>query len=264
MSNKHADNNDKQTQTSAMQQQSDEAFINELYNEVSEENQSQPSELLDQRIINAAHKATQKTKKTKIKSTTTWYSAIATAASLTLVVSLVVMQKSNVPPNEQAEMRFMKEPSFQKSVASSDKNDSLADTEVMNEQSFVRAMHYKEKTQLAKQKSVERMMVSPPANSPLLAKLAQTPEGQKKHKIIFLSIKQYHQYILSNKDLAMKNKWLWSLDSESDTEYTIDIFQNDQQPLQYRLDKSIFEIKGLAKHNSKQALSKISILNSIN
>ena len=57
MSNKYTDNNDKQTHNAILQQQNDEAFINELYNEVSEEDQSQPSELLDQRIINAAHKA---------------------------------------------------------------------------------------------------------------------------------------------------------------------------------------------------------------
>jgi hypothetical protein len=285
MSNKHADNNDKQTQTSALQQQSDETFINELYNEVSEENQSQPSELLDQRIINAAHKAVNTPNKPKSNRNFKWYSSLATAASLTLVISLVVLQKGNILPNEQAGTPIEKGITLQKSIKPANDNEYFADQEIETEkinfqqstnysavsskmanpitnnikassqEKIVRAIESKKQAQLGKQKSAERMMPSPSVSRVLLAELARTPEVHEEHKVISLSIKQFQQYILSNNDLSAERQWLWALKSENDMAYMISIYQNKLQPLQYRLDKSTYKIIAISnKHNKEPSL----------
>jgi hypothetical protein len=257
MSNKYTDNNDKQIQASAMQQQSDEAFINELYNEVSEEEQSQPSELLDQRIINAAHKAVEKPKNSR--SNLKWYSSLATAASLTLVISLVVLQQSNIVPNEQANNMLKQGITLQKPMISSKDNESLADQEVVAEQMeyqaresystkmatkerMVRTTQYEKKAKLSKQKSFERMIAASPVFMAHSNQREESKTKEDKTEIIDLSIKQFHQYILLNDNLNNEDQWVWSLESENNMAYMISIYQNKLQPLQYSLDKSTYKI----------------------
>lgn len=270
MSNNHTDNNDKQTKKSILQQQSDEAFINDLYEEVSQEPQSQPSELLDQRILSAAHKAINKSDKSKRHNHITWYSTLATAASITLVVSLVALQQGNILPNEQAGPILKKDLILKKPINSAYDFESLAAEEVMAEQiesqkqpsysaisgqvassgakntkvavneRTLRAMQYKKHSQLAKQKTVTQMMTLSPVTVSSLAEIDQAQE--EKHTIMPLTIKQFQQYTLLNKTLHTKNQWLWSLKSESDMEYIINIFQDKQQSLPYRLDKNTFKI----------------------
>jgi len=81
------------------QLQEDEAFIDALYQQLPAEDEQQPSEFLDKRIITAAYQAVA-TKPTKInKRKITWFHSLATAASLTLVVSLVVQQQSHILPS---------------------------------------------------------------------------------------------------------------------------------------------------------------------
>jgi len=300
MSNKHADNNGKQTQISALQQQSDEDFINELYNEMSEENQSQPSVILDQRIISAAHKAVDKTNKSKDNSNLKWYSSLATAASLTLVISLVVLQQSNILPNKQANERLKQGIVLQKTMTPISNNDSFVDQEVVAEQIdyqapasysaiqsqmansiankskvatkevIVHAMQYEQKTQLTEQKSAKRMIASPPVIMQNFKRTEQANTQEDKVEIMNLSIKQFEQYQRSNKNSDSRSQWLWSFSSENDIEYIIDIFQNDQQPLQYRLDRAMFkiiEIPNQALTNlplNNRALSRITIIKTNN
>jgi len=300
MSNKHADYNGKQTQISALQQQSDEDFINELYNEMSEENQSQPSVILDQRIISAAHKAVDKTNKSKDNSNLKWYSSLATAASLTLVISLVVLQQSNILPNKQANERLKQGIVLQKTMTPISNNDSFVDQEVVAEQIdyqapasysaiqsqmansiaykskvatkevIVHAMQYEQKTQLTEQKSAKRMIASPPVIMQNFKRTEQANTQEDKVEIMNLSIKQFEQYQRSNKNSDSRSQWLWSFSSENDIEYIIDIFQNDQQPLQYRLDRAMFkiiEIPNQALTNlplNNRALSRITIIKTNN
>ncbi len=300
MSNKHADNNGKQTQTSALQQQSDEDFINELYNEVSEENKSQPSDILDQRIISAAHNAVNKTNKSKDNSNLKWYSSLATAASLTLVISLVVLQQSNILPNEQANERLKQGIVLQKNMTPISNNDAVFVQEVVAEQidyqapasdstiprqmansianktkvatkeTMVRAMQYGQKTQLTEQITAKRMIASPPVIMQNFKRTEQANTQEDKVEIMNLSIKQFEQYQRSNKNSDSKSQWLWSFLSENDIEYIIDIYQNDQQPLQYRLDRAIFkiiEIPNQALTNlplNNRALSRIMIIKTNN
>jgi hypothetical protein len=305
MSNKHTDNNDKHTEQLALQQQSDEAFMNELYNEVALEDHSHPSELLDQRIISAAHKATQQTKTKKEKSKITWYSSLATAASLTLVISLVVLQQSNILPNEQANIMLKKGIILQKDIPSANDNDSFADREVVAEQidfkdkasysaisselnspvvsptartvtnitkvasaeKVVRAAQYKKQTVLAKQKAAERVIHLPPASMQFIEKIELNNSIKDERPITKLSIKQFQQYIFSNKTLGSKYQWLWSLHSENDMVLIIDIFQNNQQPLRYRLTKDTYQIIDVPTDNLKKLpfknreLSEVIILN---
>ncbi len=307
MSTNHTDNNDKEAQESRFQQQSDEVLINQLYDEVSQEPQSQPSELLDKRILSAAHKAINKSNKPARKSHVTWYTSLATAASLTLVVSLVVHQQSNILPNEQADSIQTTDVTFKKSinaVSAKESNnptsvkESFADQEVMAEQidykaepsysalsgqnassvardrkvavseRTLRAMQYKKQSKSAKQKNVAQMMAMPPVLNKPIAEIAQAQE--KDLTIRYLSIKQFQQYILSNKTLDVKNQWLWSLHSESDMEYIINVFQDNQQSLAFRLDKDNFKVIGIHQDTSKELslknklLSKAIILNTNN
>jgi len=298
MSTNHTDNNDKETQESRFQQQSDEAFINRLYDEVSQEAQSQPSELLDKRILSAAHKAINKSKKTNKKSHVSWYSTLATAASITLVVSLVVIQQANILPSEQVDSTQVKGVAFKKSINAGSAKESFADQEVMAEQidykaepsysalsgqmassvardrkvavneRTLRAMQYKKQAQLSKQLAVAPMMALPPVIDKPRAEIAKAQE--KNLTIKYLSIKQFQQYILSNKTLDVKNQWLWSLHSESDMEYIINLFQGNQQSLAFRLGKDKFKVIGTDQDISKKLslknkpLSKAIILNTNN
>jgi len=307
MSTNHTDNNDKETQESRFQQQSDEAFINRLYDEVSQEAQSQPSELLDKRILSAAHKAINKSKKTNKKSHVSWYSTLATAASITLVVSLVVIQQANILPSEQVGSTQVKGVAFNKSINAGSAKESInptsvkesfADQEVMAEQidykaepsysalsgqmassvtrdrkvavneRTLRAMQYKKQAQLSKQLAVAPMMALPPVIDKPRAEIAKAQE--KDLTIKYLSIKQFQQYTLSNKTLDVKNQWLWSLHSESDMEYIINLFQGNQQSLAFRLGKDKFKVIGTDQDISKKLslknkpLSKAIILNTNN
>ncbi|NQZ22134.1 MAG: hypothetical protein HRT53_08770 [Colwellia sp.] len=298
MSTNHTGNNDKQTQKSTLQQQSNEAFIDELYDEVSQEQQSQPSELLDQRILSAAHKAINKSDKSKRNNHITWYSMLATAASITLVVSLVVLQQANILPNEQADIilkkdLILKNPinavsdiesfsvqeviaeqiDYQEEASYSARSGQMANsvannTKVAVNERTLRAMQYKQHSQLAKQKPVAQMVTLAPVAGKFFAKIG--PALEKKQTIMSLSIKQFQQYTLSNKTLDAKNQWLWSLHSENDMAYIINIYQDKQQSLPYRLDKNSFKIIAIHQNDSNElllknkALSMVIILNTNN
>jgi len=300
MSNKHFDNKDKQTQALTLQQQSDEAFINELYDEVSQEDQSQPSELLDKRIISAAHKAINTSNKPIGKNNFIWYSKLATAASLTLVISLVALQQDNIFPNERAEIMLEKEVTIQESIKTAPEQASFSDKEIKaakinfqdqtsdpqistqmaspigentklaTNESIARTMQYEKQTQLLRQKSAKRMVASSPINMALTGKVKQEEISEKSHKIIVLSIKQFQQYTLSNKPLGNENQWFWSLSSESNIEYIIDVFQNNQRAFRYRLDKTKFKISDASEQKEtnfslkNKALSRVVILNTNN
>jgi len=288
MSNNYNDNNGKQTQKSTTEQQSDEAFINQLYDEVSQGQQNQPSELLDQRILSAAHKAINKSNTPGKKSHVTWYSSLATAASLTLVVSLVVLQQANILPNEQAESTQVKDVEIQKAINLVNNTESFAEQEIVPEimhfqerasfssvtnsiadktketpnKGVMRTMQYEKQNQLATKTLAKPIM----ASSPKTIQLLEKSEQRVKTEIMALSTEQLQQYLQSNKALKTQNQWRWSLHSENDVEYIIDIFNKDQQPLQYRLDKRIFKILDIPEQNltkrplNSRPLSNITIL----
>jgi len=307
MSTNHTDDNDKETQKLTLQQQSDEAFINQLYDDVSQEHQSQPSELLDKRILSAAHKAINKSNNPDKKSHVTWYSTLATAASLTLVVSLVVLQQDNILPNEQADRIQVTDVTFKKSINAVSAKESInptsvkesfADQEVMAEQidykaepsysalsgqmessvatdrklpvseRTLRAKQYKKQSKLVKQKNVAQMMALPPVINKPIEEIGKAQE--KDLTIKYLSIKQFQQYTLSNKTLHANNQWLWSLKSESDMEYVVNVFQDNQQSLPFRLVKDNFKIIGIHQDTPRilslknKPLSKVIILNTNN
>ncbi|MFB0979369.1 MAG: hypothetical protein QMC62_00455 [Alteromonadaceae bacterium] len=289
MPNKRTDNNDRQTHNATLQQQNDEAFINELYDAVSQESQSQPSELLDQRIINAAHKAVNTSNKPKGNNKFKWYSSLATAASLTLVISLVVLQQSNILPNEQANNMLKQGVVLQKPMASTSDNESIADQEVVVEQidyqaqvgysampsqvenasatttkmsntikiaaeeKMVRATQYEKKAQLIKPQTAERMMAASPMIMTRFNKIEQGKAQEDRAEIIDLSIEQLKQYKRSNKALDTQNKWLWSFSSENHIEYIIHIFNDNHAPLEYRLDKNTFKVMGLSKRDLEKS-----------
>ena len=104
VSDKDMTNSDISQNTAPINEQQlhdDEAFIDSLYEEVGSGklNQAEPSEILDKRIINAAQQAISPQSKVKKKPVRlTWFSGLATAASLTLVVSLVVQQQGQILP----------------------------------------------------------------------------------------------------------------------------------------------------------------------
>jgi len=298
MSTNHIENNGTETEKLTPQQQNDEAFINQLYDQVSQEQQIQPSELLDKRILNAAHKAINNSNKPNKKSHIAWYSTLATAASLTLVVSLVVLQQGNILPNEQTDTLQKTDIVLEEGINATSDLESTSPQDVMTEhfdyqkkpgysaiseqvasstikkkqratnERTLSAMQYKKQSKLVKQKNVAQMMALPPAANNLSAEIGITQE--KELSIRLLSIKQFQQYASSNKTLNFQNQWFWSLLSENDMEYIINIYQNKQPPIQYRLDKLSFKIIGIQPSDSEKlllknkALSKILILNTKN
>jgi len=298
MSTNHIENNGTETEKLTPQQQNDEAFINQLYDQVSQEQQIQPSELLDKRIINAAHKAINNSNKPNKKSHVAWYSTLATAASLTLVVSLVVLQQGNILPNEQSVNLQKTDIVLEEGINTTSDLESISPQDVMadhfdyqekpgysaiseqvssstiekkqsatNERTLS-AMQYKKQSKLVKQKKVAEMMALPPATNKLSAELGITQKEEL--SITLLSSKKFQQYASSNKTLNIKNQWFWSLLSENDMEYIINISQDKQQSIQYRLDKHRFKVIGVQPSDSEKlllknkSLSKILILNTKN
>jgi len=308
MSNKHRNSSDKYNEkmlndkAALQQQQSDEAFIHALYDEISEEHQQgQPSEILDQRILSAAHEAIDprraSTSKPIRKSKFTWYSSLATAASLMLVVSLVLTQQGNILLNDQSEL--MPEDNVSLPKESTEKFDYsvLANQEVLTEKSNFRTKaNYsakskdlptypkatlraitKEKTaqqarytRESKKKSVQQLMAAAPDNVQFIAKKELELKTEQEIKVIILTTEQFQQYTKLNKGLATEQQWFWSIQSVNNEEYIIDIFQKNQIALRYSLNKTIFNIIDPTSNNSKrssrtkQALSKITILNTSN
>jgi DNA polymerase III delta prime subunit len=221
------------------------------------------------------------------------------------MISLVVLQQSNILPNEQANIMLKKGIILQKNIPSANDNDSFADLEVVAEQidlkekasysaissqldspvvspiartvinitkmasaeKVVRAAQYEKQKVLTKQKSAERLIHLPPASMQLIEKIELNDSITGERPIPQLSIKQFQQYIFSNKTLGAKYQWLWSLHSENDMAFIIDIFQNNQQPLRYRLDKDTYQIIDDPTHDLKKlpfknrSLSEIIILN---
>jgi len=106
------------------QLQEDEAFIDALYQQLPADKDQQPSDFLDKRIIKAAYQAVA-TEPTKInKRKITWFHFLATAASLTLVISLVVQQQSHILPPVDTSADL---------VSSSQKNKQSSDDEMIVE-----------------------------------------------------------------------------------------------------------------------------------
>jgi hypothetical protein len=117
MSSKPTSHDHQQTQL-----QEDEAFINTLYQQFPADEDQQPSEFLDKRIIKAAYQAVAaeptKTNKKKI----TWFHSLATAASLTLVISLVVQQQSHILPSVDTSTNL---------VSNGQKDKKISDNEIV-------------------------------------------------------------------------------------------------------------------------------------
>ena len=67
-----------------------------------------------------------------------------------------------------------------------------------------------------------------------------------------------------------EDRWLWSFESENDIEYIIDIFRDEEQYIQYRLDKAIFQIIEIPSQDltilpsNRSILSKITIIKANN
>jgi hypothetical protein len=121
MSSKLTSHDHQQTQL-----QEDEAFIKTLYQQFPADEDQQPSEFLDKRIIKAAYQAVAaeptKTNKKKI----TWFHSLATAASLTLVISLVVQQQSHILPSVDTSTNL---------ISNGQKDKQISDNEIMTVES---------------------------------------------------------------------------------------------------------------------------------
>ena len=125
MSTDNKINQNKKHKTEDQQLLEDEAFIDALYEQLDQDkrNQDSPSEILDKRIILAAHQAVNnehmiekpsanssdtmgkisdntRTSQQRAYNFKLWSKTIATAASLILVVSLVIQQPFHILPNE--------------------------------------------------------------------------------------------------------------------------------------------------------------------
>ena len=104
------------------QMQEDEVFINALYQQLPPDEEQQPSEFLDKRVIKAAYQAVAP-EPTKVgKRKITWFNSLATAASLTLVISLVVQQQNQILPSVDTSTNL---------VSNSQKDKQSSDDEMM-------------------------------------------------------------------------------------------------------------------------------------
>jgi len=143
-SDKEASNIQSANSIDEQQLRDDEAFINSLYDEVEREQNhkqstAQPSELLDRRIINAAHQVINvKPATNKKQSRLTWLNGLATAASLTLVISLVVQQQGQIlPPADSAVSLINNKSSIDSGPAAAPINSKQSfDTEMLSTKAF--------------------------------------------------------------------------------------------------------------------------------
>jgi len=233
----------------------DEAFIDSLYAELKAENE-QPSELLDQRIISAAKKAIstkpqQKTQSsTKVKSTINkiqikpvWYVSLASAASVFLVVSLVINQVviENVA---QEPVSIQSEPLFEeKAVVPHEKTAAIGQREQVKRKIM--------KSSSQKRNTREFLLEDAKIDIFNLAPLAETELSANKGLV--LTSQRYLLFKSQQKQC--------SLVSENDTYYLVNIFENGTEHknnfVQYKLLKSEFYLK--SRSSQKQDDHKISL-----
>lgn len=276
------------------QLQDDEAFINSLYQEIDQSDESSSSEMLDKRIISAAHKAVSDKAKQKKNKKFTWYHTLATAASLTLVVTLVFHQQSNVlPPIEQS--YELADESIKESSELLGKNDTemmrAAPTATISADTVPQAklMTYARKNAAGekKERQVNTQLTQIKSAQPKgvvnqeVALYAAKPQNRsinsielKQENTLSLALSDSeqvtsvklltHQMLLNykklNSQLINNEKYYWSLRSEQNNDYNIMIFSKESGSLSYRLPKVDFTIDKEVTIDDKQiALDKITI-----
>ncbi len=233
----------------------DEAFVDSLYAELEAENE-QPSELLDHRIISAAHKAVstkyqQETKNNteiistvnKIRIKPVWYVSLASAASFILVVSLVITQGDNlnvgfentmaVPEESQVQKEFsraatiekkrlpltkMKQQQKQKRVL----KKSMRTEKAMPMLSFTDAIAVDEKAPEAKNEIDENV-------------LNISIEDSLINEIVILTRDKYESFIEQNQYGYFVN--------EQPLAYIVNVYNKSDEVIQYQLSKAHFLLK---------------------
>ena len=271
------------------QLQEDEAFINTLYQQFPPDEDQQPSEFLDKRIIKAAYQAVttepSKTNKKKI----TWFHSLATAASLILVISLVFQQQNHILPSVDTSTNV---------VSNSQKDKQISDDEMMTDEAVVvlsaaepmmekqgmviqqsalaksstptsitstviavknkprkienKGYRSAAKMQMINQQKVAVSKRSPPVKGPIVQKL---------------TLAQYQFYTVKNVELSVEKKIMWSLINEQADSYYITIYLADNNAANYRLAKTQFKLNALPvkTHDSrilnKQLFSEIILIN---
>ncbi len=275
------------------QLQDDEAFINALYQGVEQSDEPKTSEILDKRIIAAAHKAVSEQPKKKKGKKLTWVHTLATAASLTLVVTLVFNQQSNIlPPIEQS--FELADESLKEGIKQASPNDlemmqavppskvtqdtapkPKLMTYARKEASLSEKKKQQMSTQLAQIKSERRDKAailavatqsrSDEAETSIKTKALALAEPLETSVHKKLTTEKLLNYIALNTQLNTEKKYYWSLQSEQNDYFTILIFSSDSKPVYYHLPKADFVIdKEVTIDNKELDIDKISINRMLN
>ncbi|PKG84217.1 hypothetical protein CXF85_08925 [Colwellia sp. 75C3] len=253
--------------------QEDEAFINTLYQQFPPDEDQQPSEFLDKRIIKAAYQAvateSAKTNKKKI----TWFHSLATAASLILVISLVFQQQNHILPSAETSTNVVStsqkdkqmstkmmadeavaafsapEPMMEKQgviVQQSALAKSLTSTVIAlkNQPRKIENKDYRQATEIQRLNQ-QKLAVSKRSPS------VKGPVAQK------FTLAQYQLYTVKNAQLSVENKIMWSLINEQADSYYITIYLPDNNTTNYLLAKTQFKLNALpVKNHDKRILNK--------
>lgn len=262
-------------------QMNDEKFIDELYAQLEEETATDealsehPSCALDNKILSAAHQSVNSTPKVvglerktdksgkKNNKPRVWYTSVGLAASTLLAVSLVVNQGEEVLVSSQPDMEIM----------------SLSDEVIVNEPITIEAealvlpakakhekalLAKKERMSLLRSRQAEKSMLTAASSRQQalnnniagfsmadtaaipVQQLAQEKQGKKIGDIPWLTTAQYQ--------LFLQQKYSWSLISESDSAYMLDIYNGEERVEQYHLSKAKFTITDFANNSDKKHL----------
>jgi len=246
----------------------DEAFMNALYTRVDNaEVDEQPSDELDQRILAAAHKAVahspverrpeaialSSVKNIKRKKLSTWYVSLASAASLVLVVSLVVNQ--NDKEIISIDHEFFMEDAMESSAPAATQSEQLFESDIATKYKVEALAPQKQKREKRSAKMYSSANVAiTDAKVLVLDPLVKMDSLMNRKPIL-----TYQQYFLFEKQQVQ-----WSLVSEHNDYYVINIFEseienkskeenkNKQNFVQYELLKESYHLKKIVAQIDKR------------
>ncbi len=247
----------------------DQAFIQSLYDDLAEQNSEdgsqqltdvQPSELLDKRILAAAHKAINsapaaskngavKTVNSKTPKQAEWFYPATMAASVLLVVTIISHQFYN--PNVQVFDAPLASTHSMSKFDESQSDEMLSESEMpllaavqtaepslkrSSAESAAKMESFKADKQIIKEKVSKQGAAK--------AKDSQTEKSreQLRSRALLTPIEMSFEQLKTLRAISYQNALYWILQQENADSYLIELFIVDQSPIYYRLNKNEFNI----------------------
>lgn len=256
----------------------DQAFIQSLYDEVSDQDSDDlteyPSKQLDHAILEAAHKAVSETPsdqqsnvqslqpKANKRKKIAWYFPLATAASVLLVITVMNYQL-NGPTNPVLETAS----TIDSTTQIKPNTPEMTSAQTMESDMFIVDVSDKQATKVQALTSSDKRLMSRSheVEQPTKSKMSSSPRAEEEQAVSatqFLARNALKHEVLSKenmnslesptlltyqhyqdlKSLSKDKKLYWRLRKKDKTSVVIELFQSEQASIFYQLNKDIFQL----------------------